>query len=182
MKYAELLLWAVLGVLIAVAVERLIAHFCRRADDDISRLDAAMEAMRDQQESLDALLARESVPELVKEWLIVFAEAALTKSGAYALFRRVTGVIGEEPDIPKEVQLKIDDFVAATNRMRDRDPEAYEIYRTFIYRIPILAFLQRPETYKAMGQLSLRLAEEREPAAANDAALMTQGSRLPAAA
>src|ERR1700694_799611 len=128
MKYAELLLWAILAVLIAVAVERLIAHFCRRADEDISRLNAAMEAMRDQQKSLDTLLARETVPDLVKEWLTVFAEAALTQNSAYAMFRRV---YGEGQEIPEEVQHKIDEFVAATNRLRERDPEAYEVYRTF---------------------------------------------------
>jgi hypothetical protein len=180
MKYAEMLLWTTLAILIAVLVERLIAHFCRRADEDSSRLDAAVEAMNDQQKSLDALLARDTVPELVKELLILFSAAGLTKAGAHAMFRRVAG---EAPDIPKEVQARIDEFVTATHRMRDRDPGAYELYRTYIYRVPIMAFLQRPETYKAMGQLSLRLAEEREPAAATDATLMMQESRLlPAAA
>jgi hypothetical protein len=180
MKVVEMLLFALTAMLVAVAIERLIAHFCRRADEDASRLEAAVEAINDQWESLDALLARDSVPELVKECLIGFAEAALDKKAAHAMLRRVSGLWKE---IPPEVQRRIDEFVAATLRMRERDPEAYELYRTFIYRIPIMSFLQRPETYKAMGQLSLRLAEEREPAAATDAALMTQESRiLPAAA
>jgi hypothetical protein len=175
MKYAELLLWAVLAAMVAVAIERLVAHFTRRSEEDISRLDAAMDAMKDQQASLDALLIRETVPEMVKEFLILFAEAALTKSGAHAMLRRV---FGEGQEIPERVQHEIDEFVNATYRMRDRDQEAYELYRTFIYRVPIMSFLQRPETYKAMGQLSLRLAKEREPAAATDAALMTQESKL----
>src|SRR5258708_13465425 len=115
MKFAELLLWTILGLFIAVAIERLIAHFCRRADEDVSRLDAAMEAMRDQQKSLDALLAREIVPELVKEWLIVFAEAAITKSGAHALLGRV---FGERQEIPEEVQRKVDAFLPATNQIK----------------------------------------------------------------
>lgn len=182
MKYVEMLAWTFLAVLIAVAIERLVAHFCRRADEECSRLDAAVEAMEDQQASLDALLSRDTVPEIVKETLIMFCEAALTKRGAHSMLRMV--ISGDEVrDIPAEVQQKIDDFVAATNRMRERDADAYELYRTFIYRVPIMAFLQSPETYKAMGQLSLRLAEEREPAAARDAALMMRDSNLlPAAA
>lgn len=179
MKIIEALMLTFIAVLIAVAIERLIAHFCRRADDDGSRLDAAMEAMLDEQESLDALLARDTVPDLVKQTLLLFAHAALTKSGAHAMFMAVAGK--RTAPLSREVEDRVARFLEAVNEMRDRDPEAYELYRTFIYRIPIMSFLQRPETYKAMGQLSLRLAEEREPAAARDAALMTQES-LPAAA
>jgi hypothetical protein len=180
MKYFEVLVWTLLAVLIAVAVERLVAHFCRRAQEDASRLDAAIEAMQDQQVSLDALLVRDSVPEIVKEMLIMFSEAALTKLGAHSLFRTV---ISREKahQVPPDVEVRVREFVAATDRMRERDAGAYELYRTFIYRVPIMAFLQRPETYKAMGQLSLRLAGEREPAAARDAAVMTSDSILAAA-
>jgi hypothetical protein len=179
MKLIEALLLVFIAVVIAVLIERLIAHFCRRADDDGSRLDAAVEAMLDQQESLDALLKRDTVPSLVKETLVLFSEAALTKSGAHAMFSAVAGK--KTVPLSKEAEKRVSLFLEAVNEMRDRDAEAYELYRTFIYRVPIMSFLQRPETYKAMGQLSLRLAEEREPAAARDAALMTQES-LPAAA
>lgn len=180
MKYLEALGWTLLAVLIAVAVERLVAHFCRRANEDGSRLDAAIEAMQDQQASLDALLLRDSVPEIVKEMLIMFSEAALTKRGAHSLFRMVVSGATAQT-VPPEVEAIVRDFVAATDRMREQDVGAYELYRTFIYRVPIMAFLQRPETYKAMGQLSLRLAGEREPAAARDAVVMTNEA-IPAAA
>ncbi|MEY9466259.1 hypothetical protein ABH973_006672 [Bradyrhizobium ottawaense] len=183
MKYAEIAALTLLAVFIAVAIERFVSHFCRRADDDISRLDAAIEAMQDQQASLDALLARETVPEIVKDTLLMFAEAALSKRAAHALFRIVTSPNHQAREVPADVKDKLDDFNSAIELMQRRDPEAYELYRTFIYRIPIMAFLQHPETFKAMGQLSLRLAEEREPAAARDAALMSRESRLlPAAA
>lgn len=175
MNTAEAFLFALIAALLAVLIERLVAHFSRRADHENSRLDAAMESMEDQRTTLEALLARESVPERVKLDLLLFAEAALTKSGAHAMFYRVSGG-GRE--ISPEVQREVDEFITATVKMRERDPQAYELYRTFIYRVPIMAFLQRSETYKAMGQLSLRLANEREPAAATDAALMSQESRL----
>ncbi|CUT12497.1 hypothetical protein BF49_3577 [Bradyrhizobium sp.] len=183
MKYLEVLAWTLFAVMIAVLLERLVSHFCRRADDDTSRLDAAIEAMQDQQESLEALLARETVPEIVKDTLLMFAEAALSKRAAHALFRIVTSANHQAREVPADVKDKLADFNSAIELMQRRDPEAYELYRTFIYRVPIMAFLQHQETYKAMGQLSLRLAEEREPAAARDAALMTRESHLlPAAA
>jgi hypothetical protein len=179
-KPAEFFVFALIAIALAVAIERLVTHFCRRHDEDSSRLDAAMEAIEDQKEAIDDLLARETVPLLVKEWLLNFSEAALSKRGAHAMFGTVFQA--SRPALTKEIEARIAEFLAATEEMRFRDPEAYEVYRTFIYRTPIMSFLQRPETYKAMGQLCLRLAEEREPAAARDAALMTQESVLPAAA
>jgi hypothetical protein len=185
MKTAEILLWTIIAILIAVVLERLISHFCRRADEDNSRLEAAIEAIDDQKTAIDALLAKEAVPTIMKECLIDFAEAAMTKLGAHAML----DILLHRNDKPltKAASSKVEDFIAAAEQLQEKDPEAYELYRTFIYRVPIMAFLQRSETYKAMGQLSLRLAAEREPGAARDAAVMRQesivnGGVLPAAA
>lgn len=176
MKTAEIILWTLIAIVLAVLVERLISHFSRRADHEIARLDAAMDAIADQKFILDALLEKDTVPALMKECLIDFAEAALTKRGAHAmlalLFNR------GEVSLTKAASSKVEDFIAASEQLHLRDPAAYEMYRTFIYRVPIMAFLQRSETYKAMGQLSLRLSEEREPGAARDAAVMRQESLM----
>jgi hypothetical protein len=166
------LIWTLAAVLLAVVLERFISHFARRNLEESVRFDFAAEAIKEQQSALDDLLARETLPSLVKEHLIGFAEATLEKSAAHGLLAVVSG--STIPNFGTATDARLKEYFQAIEDFRQKDAAGYEIYKTFIFKVPITSFLQWSETYKAMGKLSLRLAEERESGAALDATVMRQ--------
>jgi hypothetical protein len=166
------LIWTLAAVLLAVIFERFISHFSRRNIEESVRLDFAAKAIVEQQSALEDLLARDTLPALAKEYLLGFAEAALEKRAAHALLAVVSGAA--PPSLGTATDARLKEYFQAIEDFRQKDAVGYEIYKTFIFKVPITSFLQWSETYKAIGKLSLRLAEERENGAALDAVVMRQ--------
>jgi hypothetical protein len=73
--------------------------------------------------------------------------------------------LGKDSDYTNE-------FLAAAREMHTRDASAYELWRTFIFGVQAMCFLQRPETFKSIGQLMLRMISDNAPTAALDIGVM----------
>jgi hypothetical protein len=100
------------------------------------------------------------------------SKATLEKRAAHALLAVISD--STVPNFGTATDARMVEYFRAIDDFRQKDAVGYEIYKTFIFKVPIISFLQWSETYKAMGKLSLRLAEERENGAALDAAVMRQ--------
>jgi hypothetical protein len=173
MTTSETIGYTLAAMLVAVAVERLLSHFCRRDRDEELRLEVATTSMTEQQKSIEALFARESVPDKVKNFVLDTADASLLREGARILIDIISGK--RTTEMSPEATADLEGLAEAVDDLKVKDREAYELYRGYIFRAPVTAICQWPDTYKAMGKLSLRLASEREPAAARDAAAMRGG-------
>jgi hypothetical protein len=160
----------IIAIALAILVDRLVAHFCRRISEDRMRLESAADSIVAQRRSIDDLFARKSVPHCILEFVIDTADASMTRKGAHILFEIISGK--RSVTLPEKAAQKYAEVAEAVKDLMVNDPDAYEIYRTYIFRVPVTTILQWPETFKAMANLSLRLASEKEPAAARDVAAM----------
>lgn len=165
------------AVVIAVAVERLISHFGRRAAEEEMRLDLAETAQRDIEDMLDRLLDAPQVSRSAKSVLIDFAESTTHYRAAKALVDLAHGA--KAPTMKPAAQARFEEFIQEMEGLKSSAPEVYDLYRTYVFRLPLTAISQWHDTYKAMGLLSMRLSAEREPAAARDAYVMRQSSVPP---
>ncbi|WP_441256054.1 hypothetical protein [Tardiphaga sp. 285_C5_N1_2] len=170
MTTTETIGYTLIAVLVAVIVERLVSHFARRNADEISRLEVAAKSMADQREAIEALFRRDTVPEVVKQFVLDSAEAALKREGAMILLDILSGKKVVERSDEDSADYK--EFCDAVEYLQEHDTEAFEIYCSYIYRAPVMAVLQRAETCKALAELSLRIASERQSAATRDAVAM----------
>lgn len=166
MSTIDAVIWTFIAVVVAVIAERVIAHMTRRMSEETNRAQLAAEALVSQREILDDLLARPSVAFCMKQFLVDVADLLTDRRAAHALLAALSN--GQAPEEDEE-SAELD---AAIEKLRTNDAFAYDLYHTFVFSAPIAAFLQWPETAKAMAKLSLRLAREREPAAARDLVMM----------
>jgi hypothetical protein len=178
MTTIETLILTLVAIVLAILVDRLFALFCRRITEDQARVDAAADSVVAQRKSIEDLFERDSVPQIIREFVIDSADASMTRRAAHILVEIVSGK--RSVNLPDGAAKKYAEFVEAVEDLMVKDRDAYEIYRTYIFRVPVTTILQWPETFKAMANLSLRLASEKEPAAARDVAAMRSIGGLPA--
>jgi hypothetical protein len=152
-------LWTVVAVLVAVALDGLIHIFVRRTVDDTVRAGAAMDALDVQEQVLRQVLQRPNVPVKLKCFLFDIAQLIDSRPFAHHLADWVASgcppVNGTRRDA--EDADEIEEMVA---KLKRTDVDTYELVTGTLRQILVATLLQWPESAKHLFRISHRVVAE----------------------
>jgi hypothetical protein len=160
---------ALVSIIIATALGRLLRHYLRRLQDDSSRIDAARAALKAQKQWIDRILDSDIIANSIKTFVLDLSEVVPDHAMAYRLAKWMESGM-PEPDTDKRTNDEADELFNDLRNLRSSHPEAFELAVGGMRGAIVTIMLQWPATARCMQRISYKLAVESSTEVAKSAA------------
>ena len=159
MTILEAISTAIVAMVFAVALERLLRQYYRKLKDDCSRIEAAQNALTAQKQLIDRILDNENISLSVKNFVIELSEIVPDQDMGYRFAKWIESGM-PEPKSDEKADKEADELFDDLRRLRTSNPEAFELTTSALRGALITTMLQWPATARCMQRMSYKLAVE----------------------
>ncbi|MGB6659016.1 MAG: hypothetical protein WBE90_07960 [Xanthobacteraceae bacterium] len=168
---------AVVAVLIAATVERLMRQYRRKLTDDCSRIEAAKTALIEQQRLIDRIIVHKNISENIKAFVLEVSGVIPSQKMAYKVAAWINDgmpdVVDKDSDEAKETNAFFDNL----RSLRQSDQEAFELINSALRGAFVTMMLQWPTTARCLQRLYYKFAVESTTEVVKSAAAVQHAAR-----
>jgi hypothetical protein len=167
---------AMIGTLVAAALERLLRQYHRKLKDDCGRINAAKSALEDQERIIDRILDRKTIPENIRTFVVEVAEIIPSQESAYRLAAWVDSGMPNVDNEP-ENETELNEFYDNLRTLRQVDEEGFELVNIALRGSFVTTMLQWPTTARSLQRLYYKFAVESSQDVVKSAAAVHRAAR-----